>query len=157
MQWLGITVHAWTSLYWDCCNPWAERGGGTKERSVCFVGFSGITGARDVSSSLLFEQWVHIFLRFVFFYIARIKRNGQENMTPNHKGIAVCGKVQTQNEIVFLQNSFFHGSFPCHHGEEWWKKLYTRKGTFKDSQELLIGCCCFTFSELLLHQSGWWR
>lgn len=79
-------------------------------------------------------------------------------MTPNHKGIAVCGKVQTQNEIVFLQNYFFF--MACFHatteknGE---KKRYTRKGTFKDSQELLIGCCCFTFSKLLLHQSGWWR
>lgn len=39
-------------------------------------------------------------------------------MTPNHKGIAVREKVQTQNEIVFLQNYFFHGLFPCHHGEE---------------------------------------
>lgn len=47
------------------------------------------------------------FLKDFFFNVARIKRNRQEKMTPNHKGIAVCGKVQTQNEIVFLQNFFF--------------------------------------------------
>lgn len=86
---------------------------------MCFVGFSGITGARGVSPSLLFEQLEMIFFKDFFFNVARIKRNRQEKMTPNHKGIAVCGKVQIQNEIVFLQNYFFHGLFPCHHGEEW--------------------------------------
>lgn len=51
------------------------------------------------------------FFKDLFFYVARIKRNRQEKITPNHKGIAVCGKVQKQNEIVLVQHSFFMACF----------------------------------------------